>query len=113
VKQVADRKTEKGKNAVLARKKEIVGPLMAIGPSDLAKIFDFMNLIVEAKTIIIKKMNQAESIGTFLKTSNGLKVTAPEGFVAIDKTTGGAVKLVDRLEFSRANFTATKNWVKG
>jgi hypothetical protein len=112
VKQVADRKSEKGKNAVLARKKEIVGPLMAIGPKGLAKIFDFMNLIVKAKTIIIKKMNQAESIGTFLKTSNGFKVTAPEGFVAIDKTTGGAVKLVDRLEFSRANFSADviKGW---
>ena len=57
-------------------------------------------------------MNQAESIGTFLKTSKGYKVTSPEGFVAIDKTSGGAVKLVDRLEFSRANFSAdvVKGW---
>ena len=111
-KQENERKTEKGKEAVRERKKELVGPLMQVGPSNLAKIFDFMNLIVEAKNIIIKKMNQAESIGTFLKTSKGYKVTSPEGFVAIDKTSGGAVKLVDRLEFSRANFSAdvVKGW---
>ena len=40
-----------------------------------------------------------------------LKVTNPEGYVAIKKS--GAVKLVDRLEFSRANFNMAKNWVKG
>ena len=62
-----------------------------------------------AKTIIIRKLERAESIGTFLKTPNGYKVTAPEGFVAIDRV-GKAMKLVDRLEFSRANFTAAKNW---
>ena len=39
-------------------------------------------------------------------------MTAPEGFVAVDRA-AGAVKLVDRLEFSRANFTAEKDWVKG
>ena len=31
-----------------------------------------------------------------------------QGFVAVDDA--GAVKLVDRLEFSRANFTMDKNW---
>ena len=62
-----------------------------------------------AKTIIIRKLERAESIGTFLRTSNGYKVTAPEGYVAIDHV-GNALKLVDRLEFSRANFTAPKNW---
>jgi hypothetical protein len=65
-----------------------------------------------AKTMIIRKLNRAETIGTFLRTSRGYKVTAPEGFVAIDRI-GKALKLVDRLEFSRANFTADKSWVKG
>ena len=50
-----------------------------------------------------------EILKHFLKTSNGYKVTAPEGFVAVDRS-AGAVKLVDRLEFSRANFTMDKNW---
>ena len=62
-----------------------------------------------AKTIIIRKLERAEGIGTFIKTPNGYRVTAPEGFVAIDHI-GKAIKLVDRLEFSRANFTAPKNW---
>ena len=65
-----------------------------------------------AKTMVIRKLNRAENIGTFLRTSRGYKVTAPEGFVAIDRI-GKALKLVDRLEFSRANFTADKSWVKG
>jgi radical SAM superfamily enzyme len=63
-----------------------------------------------AKTMVLQKLNRAENIGTFIKTANGYRVTAPEGFVAIDHI-GKALKLVDRLEFSRANFTAnSKDW---
>ena len=62
-----------------------------------------------AKTVVIRKLERAKSIGTFLRTPTGFKVTAPEGFVAIDHV-GKALKLVDRMEFSRANFTADKNW---
>ena len=62
-----------------------------------------------AKTMVLQKLNRAENIGTFIKTSNGYRVTAPEGFVAIDRI-GRALKLVDRLEFSRANFTANSSW---
>jgi|MDSZ01.1.fsa_nt_gb hypothetical protein len=62
-----------------------------------------------AKNFLIRKLSQIQSIGHFLKTSNGYKVTAPEGFVAVDKS-AGAVKFVDRLEFSRANFNMDKNW---
>ena len=65
-----------------------------------------------AKTMIIRKLQRAENIGTFLRISNGYRVTAPEGFVAIDRI-GKALKLVDRLEFSKANFTVDKDWVKG
>ena len=62
-----------------------------------------------AKTMVIRKLERARSIGTFLRTSDGFKVTAPEGFVAIDHI-GKALKLVDRMEFSRANFQANDNW---
>ena len=64
-----------------------------------------------AKAILMNKLNNIQSIGSFLRTNNGFKVTNPEGYVAIKQ--GGAVKLVDRLEFSRANFNMAKNWVKG
>jgi hypothetical protein len=62
-----------------------------------------------AKNFLVSKMSEIQSIGHFLKTSNGYRVTAPEGFVAVDRI-AGAVKLVDRMEFSRANFTMPKGW---
>ena len=64
-----------------------------------------------AKAVLMNKLNSIQGIGSFLRTKGGYKVTNPEGYVAIKKS--GAVKLVDRLEFSRANFTMAKNWVKG
>jgi len=67
--------------------------------------------VIEGKLLILTKMQKIESIGTFINTENGYKVTAPEGFVAIGHD-GGAVKLVDRLEFSKQNFAAVKNWKK-
>jgi lysophospholipid acyltransferase (LPLAT)-like uncharacterized protein len=71
-----------------------------------------MSGIVEAKDMIIGKLNRVKSIGTFIRTSNGFKVTTPEGYVAIDRVAGNAVKLVDRMEFSFNNFTAIKAWDK-
>ena len=59
--------------------------------------------IIELKHMLIHKLNQVEGIGTFQKTNDGYKVTTPEGFVAIGHN-GGAIKLVDRLSFSRTNF---------
>ena len=64
-----------------------------------------------AKAVLLKKLNKIEGIGSFLRTKNGYKVTNPEGYVAIKGS--GAVKLVDRLEFSKANFNMAKDWVKG
>jgi hypothetical protein len=64
-----------------------------------------------AKAVLLRKLNKIQSIGSFLRTKNGYKVTNPEGYVAIKKS--GAVKLVDRLEFSQANFNMAKDWVKG
>ena len=65
-----------------------------------------------AKNFLINKLSEIQSVGHFLRTPDGYKVTSPEGFVAVDRV-AGAVKIVDRLEFSRANFTAEKDWVKG
>jgi len=81
--------------------------------AELKKIFDIQNGLVEAKNMIIKKLQQMRQVtSTFLKTDDGFKVTNPEGFVAVDKLKGNAVKLIDRLEFAHANFTAAKNWSK-
>ena len=80
--------------------------------SQLVKIFDMQNLLVEAKDMIIRKLEKSKGVmDTFVRTEKGYRVTQPEGFVAIDKL-GKAVKLVDRLEFAHQNFTAAKAWDK-
>ena len=79
----------------------------------IGKLFELHSLISKAKIIVVRKLEKAKSIGTFIKTDDGFDVTAPEGYVAIDRYGTKALKLVDRLEFSRQNFTAAKNWVKG
>ncbi len=71
----------------------------------------FQTNLVEGKDIIIKGLNKAKNIGTFVRDKNGLKTVNPEGYVAIDSD-GKAVKLVDRMEFSLNNFTVAKNWDK-
>jgi len=80
--------------------------------SALKNVVDFIKYLIAAKIMIVKKMNAATGLAkTFVKTDKGLKVVAPEGYVAIDHT-GGAVKIVDKLEFSFNNFTVAKNWDK-
>ena len=80
----------------------------------LTGLLSLMNDVVDAKRMIIDKLNQANRIPMFLRTVNGFKITDQEGFVAIDKLKGGAVKLVNRLEFSKANFSpeVIKGWQK-
>ena len=80
-----------------------------INAAQLKNIFDLMNMIIEAKLMIIRKLETIRSIGTFVRTDDGFRITAPEGFVAVDKLKGNALKLVDRLEFSHQNFNAAKN----
>ena len=80
----------------------------------LTGLLSLMNDVVDAKRMIIDKLNQANRMPMFLRTVNGFKITDQEGFVAIDKLKGGAVKLVNRLEFSKANFSPNiiKGWQK-
>src|SRR5690606_21385826 len=78
--------------------------LIETNSEQLVIMFLISEYLAKAKQIVIRKLQSGKDIGTFIKTENGFKVTAPEGFVAIDNITGGAVKLVDRLEFSKANF---------
>jgi hypothetical protein len=77
----------------------------------LLSVFTLYSSVIDAKLGLIRKLNNIDSIGTFLKTDDGYKVTNPEGFVAIGHE-GGAVKFNDRLEFNRANFTVPKDWGK-
>ena len=105
-------KMEKTKRDKTTIKNEIMRTLRG-SAADLTKIFDMQNGMVDAKNMIIKKLQQLKQVtSTFVQTEDGFKVTNPEGFVAVDRLKGNAVKLVDRLEFSHLNFTAQKNWSK-
>lgn len=77
----------------------------------LQAMLTFYRAVQTMKAFVLRKMNQAMSIGSFSQTDNGLEVTEPEGFVAVDKS-GNAVKLVDRLGFSRRNLTAVSKFKK-
>ena len=110
-KEIAKVKREDTKRKKAAEKTEIMR-FFRSSAMNLKTIFDLQNLLVDAKLMIIRKLETIKSIGTFIRTDDGFRITAPEGFVAVSKTTGGALKLVDRLEFSQANFTAAKNWSK-
>lgn len=104
-------KTDKSKDTKIAKRKEVLDSIDS-HQQDLAKIFELQKLVVAAKETIINKLNQINTTKTFVKTKNGFKVTGAEGFVAIDRIGGGAVKLVDRLEFSTNNFNPDiiKGW---
>jgi hypothetical protein len=110
-KEIADVKRAETK-AKRAKEKTEIMRFFRTNAQQLKSIFDLMNLIVDAKLMVVRKLETIKSIGTFVKTENGFRVTAPEGFVAVDRIKGNAVKLVDRLEFSQANFNAQKNWDK-
>lgn len=110
-KEILEAKKEDTKRKRQIEKNTVVG-FYKQNRDQLKLIFDLQNILTDAKNMIVYKLQQVKDIGTFLRTDNGFKITAPEGFVAIDRLKGNAVKLVDRLEFSQQNFNAAKNWTK-
>ena len=106
-KEMAKKKTLKSKAEWMKRRNEAVKYLNTNRSSMNSALSGFKNLM-DAKVMIINKLTKIKSVGTFLEEEGGLRATNPEGFVAIKD--GAALKLVDRLEFSRANFTAAKDW---
>jgi len=111
-KEAGKRSTEKGKAAQYAKRDEILKFFSEKNKKNLKLVFDLQKAIVVAKLIIINKLDKLKTIDTFVKTKTGFKVTGQEGFVAIDRIGGGAVKIVDRLEFSYNNFSPDilKGW---
>jgi hypothetical protein len=110
-KDVADAKKEETKRKRIAEKTEVMR-FFRTNAAQLKFIFDLQNYLIDAKLMVVRKLETIKSIGTFIRTDSGFRITAPEGFVAVDRLKGNAVKLVDRLEFSQANFNAQKAWDK-
>ena len=102
-------KTEAAKKRKESQFKELV-TYLSNNSSKLDLMFALRESLVRIKMMLINKLKSVKGIGTFIKTGNGFDVTSPEGFVAVDRLSNKALKLVDRLEFSMQNFPASKNW---
>ena len=109
--EVDARKTDKAKSKYATIRNEGLRFIDRYATELYFAIASYMTL-QKVKSFLVQKMNQIKSIGTFIQTDKGFRVTNPEGYVAVDRS-GSAVKLVDRLEFSTANFTIAKSWIRG
>lgn len=113
-KEIDSKKSEKGKANWRAKLADTMKFFSTGNKASLIKMFELQKVIVLAKLKLINNLNKLSKLDTFIKTRNGYKVTGAEGFVAIDKLGGDAVKIVDRMEFSYNNFSADilKGWDK-
>ena len=113
-KEIDSRKTEKGKRVQQTKLNDVLQFFSIKNKNNLKKIFDLQKLIVVVKLKLINILNKFIKLDTFVKTPRGFKTTGQEGYVAIDKLGGDAVKIVDRLEFSYNNFSPNilKGWDK-
>jgi len=113
-KEIDSRKTEKGKSAQQAKLDTILNFFSEKNKKSLQMMFDLQKVLVLAKLKLINILNRLKNIKTFVQTKKGFKTTGHEGYVAIDRLGGDAVKIVDRLEFSYNNFSpeVLKGWDK-
>ena len=113
-KEIDKRSTDKGKDAQRVVLGEILSFFSAKNKKSLVQMFELQKVIILAKLKLINILNKLNKTQTFLKTKRGYRVTGQEGYVAIDKLGGDAVKIVDRMEFSFANFSPSvlKGWDK-
>jgi len=113
-KEIAKRKTEKGKSTQRDKLNVILNFFSENNKKSLQMMFDLQKVIVLAKLKLINILDKLNKVNTFVKTKKGFKTTGHEGYVAIDRLGGDAVKIVDRLEFSYNNFSPDilKGWDK-
>jgi hypothetical protein len=110
-KEIASKKSPAGQETARAKKAEAMAYFDQTKKSDLVAMFTLYNLIIDAKQMIISKLNEVGQMKTFLRTKDGYEVTGQEGFVVADHLGKNALKLVDRLSFSKANFST--EFIKG
>ena len=109
-KSIVKLKTEAGQEKKRKKKLELLKQIKSKN-KDINSIFNLNTALQKCVLFLVKKLQEIGSLRTFIKTKDGYRVTGDEGFVASDRV-GGAIKLVDRLEFSRVNFNIDKNWSK-
>lgn len=110
-KDIASKKSAAGQETAKKKKAEAMAYFEETNKSDLVAMFTLYNHIIDAKQMVIAKLNEVGQMKTFLRTKDGYEVTGQEGFVVADHLGKNALKLVDRLSFSKANFSA--DYIKG
>ena len=110
-KELLAKKTERGRLRISSSRDQTLLFFKKYSTAQIAGLFELFNRLEETKKMLVGVLNRASELNHFVRTSNGFKVTAPEGFVAINLS-GEAVKFVDRLEFSTLNFSPdiVKGW---
>lgn len=113
-KEAESKKSDAGKATTLAKRDEFLKFFSAENKKNLELIYELQNAIVEAKLIIIHKLETLKKMSTFVRTSDGFRVTGQEGFAINDHIKQNVVKLVDRMTFSKNNFDPRiiKGWQK-
>ena len=115
-KEIASRSTDRGKATQIRKRDALISFFSKENKASLQKMFDLQKVIVLAKLKLINTLNKLSNVDTFLKYKDGrgYRTTDQEGYVAIDTLGGDAVKIVDRMEFSYANFSPDilKGWDK-
>ena len=98
--------SEKMRDTVKDKKKaQYTGLLKRLEPT-ITDILTFQSHINSAKLLLINNLQKANTgTNTFSSSGDGIHTpTKQEGFVAVDHLTNKAVKLIDRLDFSKKNF---------
>ena len=113
-KEIQNRKTDKGKATQIQKRDRVTSFLSKDGSVPIRKIFELQKFLNQAKLILINRLNRAKDIDTFVLTADGYRDTGHEGYVFFSEDGKTAMKLVDRLEFSKNNFSpdVIKGWSK-
>ena len=112
--EIEKRKTAAGKGRIAQQKEEMMKFFSDSNKRDLQQIFELQFAMAAIKDILFAQLEKIKSIDTFILTKDGLKVTGTEGYVIVDKLDSKTYKIVDRMEFSKNNFSKDiiKKWMR-
>jgi hypothetical protein len=107
-------KSDKGKAKVDVEQAELMKFFSDANKRDLQKLFELQFAMANAKDLLFRQLERIKSIGTFVRTPDGFRVTGTEGYVIVDKLDSKTYKIVDRMEFSKNNFSKDiiKSWMR-
>lgn len=88
-------------------------PLIQQNAKGIAALFLLQTAMVDLKIMVINKLSSVSRFAKFVQKSDGsFEVRGDEGFVFINRQTGSVTKFVDRVGFSRDNWSpdVIKGW---